>query len=110
MKRVYDKLVRDKIPEIIKENGEKPVTRILDKNEYKKELEKKLKEECTEVLEAEGKDRLEELADVYEILNALAMLENSSIKEVEQIAKKKSDKRGAFDKRIFLEEVIQNEQ
>ena len=61
-------------------------------------------------MESAGKDRLEELADVYEILNALAMLENSTIKEVEEIAKNKSEKRGAFNKRIFLEEVIENEQ
>lgn len=105
MKKVYNKLVRDKIPEIIKSNGENPVIRILDKNEYKAELEKKLQEECEEVLNASGIDRLEELADVFEILKALAKLENSNINEVEKIANEKNSKRGAFEQQIFLEQV-----
>lgn len=106
MAQKYNKLVRDKIPEIIQLNGETPITRILDDTEYKLELEKKLKEECNEVLCASGTERLEELADVYEILIALAKLENSDIKNVEKIALEKSVKRGAFNKKIFLEGVI----
>ena len=107
MERVYNKLVRDKIPEIIKGKGEEPLTRILGDEEYKAELEKKLKEECAEVLGASGKDRVEELADVFEILKALAKLENSDIEEVFKIAKEKAEKRGAFEQKIFLEEVIE---
>ena len=107
MERVYNKLVRDKIPEIIKGKGEEPITRILGDDEYKAELEKKLKEECTEVLGASGKDRVEELADVFEILKALAKLENSDIDEVSKIAEDKAAKRGAFKDKIFLEKVIE---
>ena len=66
MERIYNKLVRDNIPSIIKGNGATPITRILNEEEYKKELEKKLYEEYNEVLEASGEDRIEELADMIE--------------------------------------------
>ncbi len=64
MERIYHKLVRDNIPEIIKAKGESPVIRILDDETFKRELEKKLLEEYNEVLEATGNDRIEELADM----------------------------------------------
>ncbi len=106
MEKVYNKLVRDNIPEIIKSKGESPVIRTLEMNEYKCELEKKLHEECVEVVEASGVDRVEELADVIEIVRALAKLENSTLEEVISVAHEKSEKRGAFEERIFLEKVI----
>lgn len=102
----YNKLVRDKIPEIILNNNEKPITRILDDQSYKNELEKKLLEEYNEVLESSGKDRLEELADMLEVISSLATLEQSSLNEVNEIAKQKRLKRGGFDKKIYLEKVI----
>ena len=102
----YNKLVRDKIPEIILNNNEKPITRILDDRSYKNELEKKLLEEYNEVLESSGKDRLEELADMLEVITYLATLENSSLEQVRKIAKQKRLKRGGFDKKIYLEKVI----
>ncbi len=102
----YGKLVRDKIPEIIKNNGEEPIIRILNTEEYKKALEEKLQEECSEVLESSNKDRLEELADLLEVAQALAKLENSSLEEIINIANEKNKKRGAFEKRIYLEDVI----
>jgi predicted house-cleaning noncanonical NTP pyrophosphatase (MazG superfamily) len=71
MERIYNKLVRDNIPNIIKSKGETPVTRILSEDEYKNELEKKLYEEYKEVIEASGSDRIEELADMLEIPNVL---------------------------------------
>lgn len=106
MEKDYNKLVRDDIPNIIRSNGENPITRELNLEEYKTELEKKLREECSEVIEASSKDRVEELADVLEIIIALAKLENSSLEEVIEVAKEKRNARGAFDKRIFLEKVI----
>lgn len=66
----FNKLVRDKIPEIIKNNNETPITRILSDEEYKIELEKKLYEEYQEVLESSGENRLEELADMLEVMIA----------------------------------------
>ena len=106
MERIYNKLVRDRIPNIIEENGETPVIKILDENEYKKELEKKLYEEYKEVIEASNDDRVEELADMLEVIKALASLENKSLNDIIDIADKKSEKRGAFVERIFLEKVI----
>jgi len=104
--QIYKKLVRDNIPDIIKNNGEEPIVSILDDKRYKEELEKKLHEEYLEVLEASGKDRIEELADMLEIIKALSKLENSSLEEVIEVSKEKVKKRGAFDKKIFLEKVI----
>ena len=107
MGKSYGKLVRDKIPEIIKNNGEEPIIRILNLEEYKKALEEKLLEECNEVLESSNKERLEELADLFEVAISLAKLENSSIDEILKLAKEKEIKRGSFNKRIFLETVIE---
>lgn len=107
MERIYNKLVRDNIPEIIKGKGETPVTKILTKKEYKTELEKKLYEEYKEVIESCGKDRLEELADMIEVIINLAKLEKATLSDIIKIAEEKSRKRGSFEKRIFLEKVIE---
>lgn len=106
MERVYNKLVRDKIPEIIKAKNETPITRELNLDEYRTELEKKLKDECEEVITAVGGEKIEELADVLEALKALAKLENATLEDIIAVANKKAEKRGAFDKKIFLEKVI----
>ena len=108
MEKVYNKLVRDNIPEIIKGNGGEPYTRILDDEVYKKELEKKLNEEYHEVLEATGKERVEELADMIEIIKSLAQLEDSTLDEVIEVAQEKAQKRGAFKDKIYLEKVIED--
>ena len=107
MEKVFNKLVRDNIPNIIESNGEKAFTRILNEEEYKKELEKKLNEEYEEVLASNGKDRIEELADMLEIIKCLAQLEDSTLEEVIEVSKQKSKKRGSFNKRIFLEKTTE---
>ena len=107
MERIYNKLVRYKIPNIIKEKKETPVVKILDDDEYKEALERKLYEEYQEVIEASGEDRVEQLADMLEIIKALAKLENKTLGNVIEIANKKVDKRGAFEEKIFLEKVIE---
>lgn len=106
MTKEYNKLVRDKIPGIIINNHQKPITRILNNIEYKQALENKLQEEVSEVLLATGSDRIEELADVLEIIRALAKLENTDLQDIINTANIKSDQRGSFDKKIFLEKVI----
>ena len=105
MEQIYNKLVRDKIPEIIEANGEKPITRILNDDEYKIELEKKLNEEYQEVLKATGKDRVEELADMIEVIKFLAKLENATLDDVIAMAKEKGIKKGTFENKVFLEKV-----
>lgn len=106
MEQIYNKLVRDNIPEIIKNNGENPIISILDDKRYREELEKKLYEEYNEVLKASGIDRIEELADMLEVIIALAKLEDKTLDDVIEVQKQKFKKRGAFDKKIFLEKVI----
>lgn len=107
MDRIYNKLVRDGIPNIIRSKGETPVVRTLGDAEYKKELDNKLFEEAKEVVGAENRaDRLEELADVLEIVRAMANLEGSSLDEVVLLANEKSAKRGGFDDKVYLERVI----
>lgn len=107
MEKVFNKLVRDNIPDIIKQNGETPVTRILNDDEYKEELYKKLIEEANEVIESkDSNSTLEELADVLEVLKAIAKLNNSDLNDVIKIGDQKRIKRGGFEKRIFLEKNI----
>ncbi len=104
----YGKLVRDKIPDIIKQNGEEPIIRTLSRDTYKIELEKKLFEECHEVINSKGIDRIEELADVLEVLISLGHLEGKKLEEIIDICTEKRLKRGGFDKMIFLEDVKSN--
>lgn len=107
MEIVYNKLVRDNIPDIIREDRRNPITRVLSDSEYKYELEKKLYEEYKEVLAAvDSCDRIEELADMLEVIISLAKLENRQIEDIIEVAKKKRESRGSFNKKIFLEKVI----
>lgn len=99
---VYNKLVRDRIPEIIRENGGEPVTRTLDESEYRNALRTKLQEEVKEYLESPS---VEELADIAEILRALASLNGSSWDEVERFRAQKEHERGAFMRRVYLASV-----
>ena len=100
----YNKLVRDNIPDIIRSNGERPVTRKLSVTEYKKELLKKLQEEAKEVAHAKGKQEVtKELSDVQEVLIAIYKAFNIAYGDVTKIARKRRKERGAFTKKIFLE-------
>ena len=106
MEREFNKLVRDNIPDIIANNGEESVTRILADEEYKVELYKKLLEEANEVISSKTSDEtIEELADVLEVLKSIAELNGKKLDDVVEIAKQKRLKRGGFEKRIFLEKT-----
>ncbi|MFD1020951.1 phosphoribosyl-ATP pyrophosphohydrolase [Thalassobacillus hwangdonensis] len=103
---IYNKLVRDRIPEIIIQNGKILQTRRLSTLEYQTELRKKLLEEVDEYLDVnENKAAVEELADIMELVSALAKQHDSSIEEVEKVRKKKAQERGAFNDQVFLESV-----
>ena len=102
MKITYNKLVRDRIPEIIEADGKNCKTRILSDEEYIQYVDAKLDEELAEY----HKDgSLEELADLLEVIRAAAVARGGSIDEVEAIRARKAEKRGGFEKRIFLIEV-----
>lgn len=98
--KIYNKLVRDNIEEIMIKNGAKPVTRILNDEEYLAELNKKISEEVNEYLES---GEVEELADIEEVILAILKTKAISRDKLEQIRKDKASKRGHFDKKIFLE-------
>mgnify|MGYP006934505276 CR=1 FL=1 len=101
--KVYNKLIRDKIPEIIaKDNGKTCVTRIMSDDEYLESLNIKMQEELNEYLESGG---VEELADLEEVLRAILDVKGISYDEFEKIRNEKVLKRGAFKKKIFLESV-----
>lgn len=102
-RKVFDKLVRDKIPEMLDKNGGETETKILNDEEYIKCLYEKLKEECNEVIEADSrKDLIEELADLHEVILSLAKAKNIGMEEIESTRIKKREKRGGFDSKIFL--------
>ena len=106
MEKVHNKLVRDKIPNIIESNNEVAITRILNDEEYRIELYRKLNEECNEVINSKSSnDTLEELADVLEVIRTIAMLEHKSIDDIINIANQKKLVRGGFEKRIYLEKT-----
>jgi predicted house-cleaning noncanonical NTP pyrophosphatase (MazG superfamily) len=71
------------------------------------ELEKNGTVKLKEVCEATGKERIEELADIYELIRTIAELHDSSMENVARLANKKKKERGAFEKKIFLEKVIE---
>ena len=103
---IHNKLVRDRIPEVIEKAGKKFTTRILDNDEYIKELKNKSFEELDEYINTEkNEDAIEELADLLEIMHALAEYHGASIDKVEEVRKMKAEKRGGFKEKIFLIEV-----
>jgi predicted house-cleaning noncanonical NTP pyrophosphatase (MazG superfamily) len=102
----YNKLVRDGIPKIIEKEGKTYKTVILDDNQFKSELQKKLKEEVEEYLDAKSdQEAVEELADVLEVIHALVETHGASFEKLEHVRKTKAKERGGFKEKIFLIEV-----
>lgn len=100
--KIYNKLVRDKIPEIIAADKKKANTRVLDDKEYFKELIEKLKEEAVEF---EANPSVEELADIKELLIAIRQAMKIHAGELEDVRRKKAANNGRFKKKIYLESV-----
>jgi predicted house-cleaning noncanonical NTP pyrophosphatase (MazG superfamily) len=98
----YNKLVRDKIPEIIENNGQRAKFRVLDGTEFVQYLEKKLDEEVREFHESKS---IEELADIFEVLTELVAVCGASYTCFMQICNRKHEERGGFKRRLCLIEI-----
>lgn len=100
MQIAHDKLVRDNIPEIIRQSGRHPVYHQLDEISYQKALDRKLTEEVQEYLSDRN---LEEMADILEVLFAICEARGYTIDELMEKKRKKAQERGGFSERLFLE-------
>ncbi len=100
--KIYNKLVRDKIPEIIEADNRKCDIKILSDEEYLSAIDAKLDEE---VAEYHKDQNIEELADILEVVYASAVARGYSIEQLEKVRQKKADNRGGFSRRIFLNSV-----
>lgn len=107
MEKIYNKLVRDNIPNIIANDNEEVFTSVLTIEEYQEALLNKLQEETNEVKNARTKKEiLEELADVLEVLDAISCSQGSDLTEIIRIKEEKKAKKGGFSKRIYLHKTI----
>ena len=100
----YYKLVRDRIPEIIKESGKTCKTEVLNDEEYLRMIDAKLDEELAEYHKDQN---IEELADLMEVIYAAAAARGYTIEQLEQVRADKAEKRGGFLKKILLVEVVE---
>ena len=100
----YHKLVRDRIPEIIEASGKSCVTEILSDADYLELLGAKLDEELSEYHKDQN---VEELADLLEVIYAAAKARGYTLEQLEVVRAEKASKRGAFEKKILLKEVIE---
>ena len=107
MRVPYQKLVRDRIPEIVQSHGAHPVTRVLDKESYRQALLAKLLEEAHEAVAARPAELPGELADVLDVVRALAAVHGLTWDQLLDIAAAKRIANGAFRQRLFLEYIDQ---
>lgn len=104
--KIYNKLVRDNIPQIIVKSGKTFKIKILEEKEFLLELKKKLVEESNELLKTTSKeDMIKELADIYEVLDYILIEHKIDLLEVKKKRIQKNMTNGGFDERIYLEYV-----
>lgn len=102
----YNKLVRDKIPEIIGGNKEEAIYRYLSDSEFKEYLKLKLSEELNEVLNSKNDyETLEEVADLLEVIKFYLKVHNYTLEDALNMCEVKNEKRGSFNKKILLIET-----
>ena len=101
----YNKLVRDRIPEIIEVSGKTCKTEILNDTDYLQMIDAKLDEELAEYHKDQN---VEELADLMEVIYAAAVARGYSVEQLEQVRAEKAAKRGGFQKKILLVEVVES--
>mgnify|MGYP003991491975 CR=1 FL=1 len=107
MKKItHNKLVRDKIPELLKKKNILCKIKILNDKEYKESLNKKLQEEVSEFLASKDNEWLEEMADIFEVMLAILKTKNSNFEKLEKIRKLKFDNKGGFSEKILLEKTL----
>ena len=102
--KAYNKLVRDRIPEIIEASGKTCTCETLSDEQYIELLNKKLQEEVTEYLES---GTVEELADIGEVMHAILDYKGIPLEEFQRVRSEKLQERGGFAKRILLKEVTE---
>ncbi len=108
--KTYNKLVRDRIPEIIQKEGNIADIIILSEESFKQAIKEKLIEEATEVCNAQNRDDiLSELADLQEVMDTIKQLYNINTLEVNTIQAVKALQRGKFEKRLYLKSVSEKE-
>ena len=103
--KLYHKLVRDRIPEIIEADGKTCICETLSHEEYLRLLDEKLNEELAEYQESKS---LEELADLFEVMQAVVRARGWTMEQLESLRAEKAAKRGSFEKKLLLKEVIEN--
>ena len=101
----YNKLVRDRIPEIIEASRKTCKTEVLSDDEYLKMIDAKLDEELAEYHKEQN---IEELADLVEVIYAATKARGYTLEELEQVRAEKAAKRGGFEKKLLLKEVHEN--
>jgi predicted house-cleaning noncanonical NTP pyrophosphatase (MazG superfamily) len=107
MEKIYNKLIRDKVPEIIEADNERPIYRVLSEEEYSVALLDKFHEELLELSSANNKEEIvKELSDLQELIRAYAEFNGMSLEEILESTDGRREKRGGFTKRIFLEKTI----
>lgn len=99
---IHNKLVRDRIPEIIEADGKHCSAETLSDEEYLPLLERKLDEELAEYQDSKS---LEELADLLEVIQAVVKARGWTMAELERVRAEKAAERGGFDEKILLKEV-----
>jgi predicted house-cleaning noncanonical NTP pyrophosphatase (MazG superfamily) len=102
VRQTYNKLVRDRIPEIIQAEGRECATEVLSEQEYVQSLLEKLVEEAEEVRTASQEKRATELADLLEVFDALLQAQNLSLETVKTIQEQRRAERGGFVERLKL--------
>lgn len=105
MVKTYNKLVRDRIPEIISVVGKTCVTEILSEPDYLQNLDAKLDEELAEYHKDQN---IEELADLLEVIQAVTVARGYTLEDLERVRAEKAAERGGFEKRILLKEVYED--
>lgn len=113
MRKVYNKLIRDNIPAIIKSSGKVCDVEVLDDKNYLEKLIEKFSEEVAELREEvyqDNKDNIiEELADIQELIYAVLDYYGSDKIALDKVTSDKAQKRGGFSKRLLLKEVRDSE-